>query len=79
MSLAGWLYSAVWHWYLAVHTEHPTWPDRPWYTTKRTPLFADALAALRRETWSAILGAPELSLDSPQIPATLISVLAHAA
>jgi hypothetical protein len=42
VSLAGWLYSAVWQWYLVVHAEHSTWPDRPWYTTKRTPSFADA-------------------------------------
>lgn len=77
--LAGWLYSAVWHWYLVVHAEDPTWPDRPWYASKRTPSFADALAALRSETWSAILGGPARGLDSPQIPATLISVLATAA
>ena len=50
LALAGWLYSAVWHWYLSAHAENPTWPDRPWYTTKRTPSFADALAALRAET-----------------------------
>jgi hypothetical protein len=79
VSLAGWLYSAVWQWYLAVHAEHPTWPDRPWYTSKRTPSFADALAALRRETWSAILDAPVRDLHYPQIPATLIAVLADAA
>jgi hypothetical protein len=79
VALAGWLYSAVWHWYLVVHAENPTWPDRPWYTTKRTPSFADALAALRSETWSAILGTPARKLDSPQIATTLISVLARAA
>lgn len=79
VALAGWLYSAVWHWYLAVHAEDPTWPDRPWYTTKRTPSFADALATLRGEIWSAILGGPARDLDPPQIATTLISVLATAA
>ena len=79
VALASWLYSAVWHWYLVVHAEHPTWPDRPWYTTKRTPSFADALAALRSETWPAILGTPTRHLESPQIATTLISVLASAA
>ncbi len=79
VSLAAWLYSAVWHWYLTVHAEHPTWPDRPWYTAKRAPSFADALAALRRETWSAILGTSARDPHHPEIPATLISVLAHAA
>jgi hypothetical protein len=78
VALAAWLYSAVWHWYLLVHAEDPTWPDRPWYTTKRTPSFADALAALRSETWSAILGSPPRDLDSPQIASTLISILASA-
>jgi len=79
IALAGWLYSAVWQWYVLIHAEHPTWPDRPWYTTKRTPSFADALAALRRETWSAILAAPARDLHAQQIPAALISVLANAA
>jgi hypothetical protein len=41
--------------------------------------FADALAALRRETWSAILCDPARDLDSPQIATTLFSVLASAA
>jgi hypothetical protein len=78
VALAGWLYSAVWHWYLVVHAEDPIWPDRPWYTTKRTPSFADALTTLRSETWSAILGRPARDLDPPQIATTLISVLASA-
>jgi hypothetical protein len=79
VSLAAWLYSAVWHWYLTVHAETPSWPDRPWYMSKRAPSFADALAALRSETWSAILGTPARNLDSPQIATTLISVLANVA
>jgi hypothetical protein len=79
VSLAGWLYSAIWHWYLVVHADRPSWPDRPWYSSKRAPSFADALAALRRETWSAILQAPTHGTLSPEIPATIISVLANAA
>ncbi|HEX4621982.1 MAG TPA: hypothetical protein VH208_10490, partial [Myxococcaceae bacterium] len=79
VALAGWLYSAVWHWYLVVHAEPPAWPDRPWYTSKRTPSFADAMAASRGEAWSAILGTPAPDSDSPQIATTLISVLANAA
>ena len=79
VALAGWLYSAVWHCYLILHAEDPAWPDRPWYTGKRTPSFADALAALRSETWSTILGDPARDLDSPQIATALISVLAGAA
>ena len=79
VSLAAWLYSAVWHWYLTVHAEHPTWPDRPWYTAKRGPSFADALAALRSETWTAISDTSARDPHHPEIQATLISVLAHAA
>jgi hypothetical protein len=79
VSLAGWLYSAVWHWYLTVHAEAPSWPDRPWYTSKRAPSFADALAALRRETWSAILGSHTCDPNPREIQAALISVLAEAA
>jgi hypothetical protein len=79
VSLAAWLYSAIWHWYLVVHADRPSWPDRPWYSSKRSPSFADALATLRRETWSAILQAPTHGTLSPEIPATIISVLANAA
>jgi Transposase DDE domain len=79
VALAGWLYSAIWHWYLVAHAEGPTWPDRPWYTTKRTPSFADALSTLRGETWSAILDGSARDPDLPQIATTLISVLANAA
>jgi hypothetical protein len=79
VSLAGWLYSAVWHWYLATHAQAPTWPDRPWYTSKRTPSFADAMAALRRETWSTILDASARDPYPHEIQTALISVLAQAA
>jgi hypothetical protein len=79
VALAGWLYSAVWQWYVLVHAEQPTWPDQRWYPTKRRPSFADALAALRGETWSAILGARACDLDRPEFPADLIVVLANAA
>jgi hypothetical protein len=79
VSLAGWLYSAVCHWYLTVHADAPSWPDRPWYTSKRSPSFADALAALRHETWSAILGSHTCDPHRSEIQAVLISVLAEAA
>jgi hypothetical protein len=80
VSVASWLYAAVWHWYLAFYADRPTWPDRPWYTTKRTPSFADALASLRREIWTlAILGPSACGPLPSQIPAALITVLAEAA
>lgn len=64
---------------MAVRAKHPTWPDRPWYMTKRTSSLADALAILRRETSSAILCGPARDLRDGQIATTLISVLADAA
>jgi hypothetical protein len=79
VALAGWLYSAVWHWFLTTHPHQPAGLDRPWYTTKRAPSFADVLATLRSDTWSAILDASARDLQPPQITTSLISVLAHAA
>jgi hypothetical protein len=79
-ALSMWLYSAVWLWYLACHGTRPTWTSRPWYTAKRRPSFADALAALRRALWTARLFADS---DSPSLtaktPALLLDVLAEAA
>jgi hypothetical protein len=51
-ALSLWLYSAVWCWYITTHGTTITWPALPWYAAKRTPSFADALAALRRALWS---------------------------
>ena len=51
-ALSLWTYSAVWLWYLACHEALPTWKTRPWYTAKRTPSFADALASLRHALWA---------------------------
>jgi Transposase DDE domain len=79
VSLAGWLYSAVWHWFLTTHPDQPDGVDQPWYSTKRRPSSADALAALRSETWSAILDASAPDAQPPQFAAALISVLARAA
>jgi hypothetical protein len=79
VALAGWLYSAVWHWFLTTHPHQPAGLDRPWYPTKRVPSFADALATLRSDTWSAILDASARDLQHTQIATTLIPVLARAA
>ena len=79
-SLACWSYSAVWEWFVAVHGNHPIWPDRPWYVTKRTPSFADALAALRRDTWSiSIFGTSGVDRINPENAAAMLAVLAEAA
>jgi hypothetical protein len=50
-ALSFWTYGAVWTWYLAVVGTNKSWPDLPWYPSKCTPSFADALACLRRALW----------------------------
>lgn len=50
-ALSLWLYSAVWCWYLVTQGCKPSWPLLPWYRSKHTPSFLDALAALRRVLW----------------------------
>lgn len=47
-----WLQSAVWLWFIRIW-RHGTrsWPDRPWYTRKCSPSFADALISLRAVLW----------------------------
>jgi len=46
------LYALVWTWYLRQGKGRQTWTIRPWYVTKKTPSFQDALAALRQTLWS---------------------------
>jgi hypothetical protein len=75
-----WTYSAIWHWYLVCHGARPTWRTRPWYPAKRTPSFADALAALRRALWSRrIFDASEPASLITKIPEVLIDAIAEAA
>jgi hypothetical protein len=45
------LYALVWTWYLQQEKKRQTWTARPWYATKRTPSFRDALTALRLTLW----------------------------
>jgi hypothetical protein len=45
------LYSLVWTWYLQQNKGQQTWTTRPWYATKETLSFRDALAALRQTLW----------------------------
>ena len=49
--LSFWLHGAVWLWYLAHSGTTPAINPQPWYPTKRTPSFADAIAELRRTLW----------------------------
>jgi len=50
-ALSLWLYSMICCWYITTQGAKPCWLALPWYTSKRTPSFADAMAALRRALW----------------------------
>jgi hypothetical protein len=49
MALA--LYSLIVAWFHRVGHKLLQFPDRPWYTRKEEPSFADMLTTLRRESW----------------------------
>ena len=79
-ALSLWLYSAVWFWYITTHGTKITWPALPWYATKRTASFADALAALRRALWSRRIFSTCARNPLPRkMASVLLEVLAHAA
>jgi hypothetical protein len=78
--LSFWLYSASWIWYLNICGKRPRFTVTPWFTSKTTPSFADALAELRRTLWHerispASRGAP-LSTQTVKL---LVDTLASAA
>jgi hypothetical protein len=45
------LYSLIVAWFHLVGHKKVKFPDRPWYTDKTEPSFADMLTTLRHETW----------------------------
>ena len=79
-ALALWLYTAVWQWYIVTQGSKRTWPRLPWYLSKATPSFADALASLRRALWRRRIF-PRTGPRSlmPKLAETLIEALARAA
>lgn len=79
-ALSLWLHATTWCWYLTTHPTGRTWTPRPWYRTKATPSFLDALAALRRELWSTrITTMCRSGPDDTQITEALLDTLAYAA
>lgn len=48
------VYSVVWLWFIK-YGDHYHFPSRPWYLSKRTPSFQDALADIRQKIWNARL------------------------
>jgi len=77
-ALSFWIYSATWYWYLTTQGTKVTWPLLPWYRSKRTPSFADALAALRRQQWRVIFARSDRTPVPKKTIAVLIDALARA-
>lgn len=78
--LSLWLHAMIWCWYLQTHPTGRTWIPRPWYTTKTTPSFLDALAALRRVLWSQrITTTSGTTPEHHKITDALLDTLAYAA
>jgi hypothetical protein len=78
-ALSLWLYSAVWYWYLTNQGTKVSWPLLPWYQSKRTPSFADALASLRRTLWRTLFSDSAPRSLIPKTVAVLIEALSRAA
>ncbi len=72
--------AAVWDWFVATPSQQSLWPVRPWYPSKRTPSFQDAVASLRREVWTRTIfdASPHRRLSRKNATA-LLDVLAEAA
>jgi len=78
-ALSLWVYSAVWHWYLITQGTRVSWPSLPWYQSKKTPSFPDALASLRRILWGTIISTSAPRSVMPKTVTVLIEALARAA
>jgi len=79
-NLAFWLHGAVWLWYLVTSGTSPAFSTQPWYTSKRLPSFADALAQLRKALWrERISGTSQSGQQGREITTLLVEALAMAA
>ncbi len=79
VTVGFWLHSAVWLWFIRACGDKPVWPDRPWYTRKRSPSFADALTALRAALWRERLSATTAAVpEFAKIAETVVAALARA-
>ncbi len=79
-ALSLWLHATTWCWYLSTHPSGATWTPRPWYPTKATPSFLDALAALRKALWSQRITTMSRSpAEEAKITETILDTLAYAA
>ena len=79
-NLAFWLHGAVWLWYLVTSGTSPAFTTHPWYTSKRLPSFADALAQLRKALrLERISGTSQSAQQGHEITTLLVDALAMAA
>lgn len=73
------IYSLVWGWFIQ-NGDFKAFPDRPWYESKTTPSFQDALAGIRHQIWESRIS--ETVPDTPEIhkfTEILIEALSRAA
>ncbi len=76
-SLAFWLYSTVWMWYLESQGPTPRFVKLPWYPKKARPSFVDAVSALRAEIWRGKVSArSEGERGVHEITRSMVEVLA---
>ena len=79
VTAAFFTYGLVWVWYLLTQGDHPQMIARPWYPTKATPSFLDAVAALRTVVWTdRIYDETGSRPISSKMAAELIQILAEA-
>ncbi|MFZ2956041.1 MAG: transposase [Candidatus Ozemobacteraceae bacterium] len=73
------VYSLVWSWFIK-NGDFQRFPDRPWYKTKATPSFQDALAGIRHQIWVSRFNAtvPD-SPDRHKFSEIMIEALSRAA
>lgn len=76
-SLAFWLYSMVWTWYLASEGPKPRFVKLPWSPKKVRPSFVDAVSALRAAIWQDRVSAKsEGKRGVREITRSMVEVLA---
>lgn len=70
----------VWIWYLDVCGERPRFGDTPWFASKTTPSFTDALAEFRGTLWHERISlAPSGARLTTQTVKLWVDTLARAA
>jgi hypothetical protein len=78
--LSFFMHGTIWLWYLTASGTDPRFTSQPWYTAKRIPSFADAMAELRRVLWRERISSDSGTRPlSPEMTTVLIDALAMAA